>query len=459
MRKIMRRLHLPTKIKSPLFDSSLQQFLTGRIWLESQLPFLKQTILYHKTQQFITSEVGIQSQRCRRCMSEKLHYFRCSKCKGPCSYCIDCLQMGRVSQCSPLLKWQGPKPIVTMDMARMTWSGNLTDAQRRVAKDCIQGTTDHLIHAVTGAGKTEILFPIIEHALHRNLRVCIATPRTDVVLELFPRLQQAFQQANVQAFYGGSGHAKAYSPLIVATTHQLIRFENAFDVIFVDEADAFPYTYDEKLKAAVKKAKKRNARVLLVTATPTKKERQQFEKLGSYSFLSRRFHGADLPVPKYKGLWGYERQFRRGRIPSKLKIWVQNCLQQNKPILLFFPTIELMETALPLFQQLNGEFQAVHASDIGRKEKVQQLRDRGIPGLLTTTILERGITIPNVQVAVIGAESKIFNASALIQISGRVGRSKGASSGDVLFFHHGITWQMDEACSEIIRLNRQVMSK
>lgn len=459
MRKLMRRLHLPSKISSPLFDPTLQRFLTGRIWLESQLPFLEETIRYHITQRFINSEVGIQSKQCRRCLSNNLHYFRCSKCKATCSYCIDCLQMGRISQCSKLMKWQGPNPTVTKAMATMTWTGNLTIAQQQVAKDCIDSTSDHLIHAVTGAGKTEILFPIIEHVLRQNLRVCIATPRTDVVLELFPRLQQAFRKANVQAFYGGSGHPKTYSPLVVATTHQLIRFEDAFDVIFVDEADAFPYTYDEKLKTAVKKAKKSDGRVLLVTATPTKKERQQYEKLGRYSFLSRRFHGADLPVPKFKGLWGYNRLFRRGRIPSKLKVWVKNCLRQKKPILLFFPTIELMEIALPLFQEIDSRLEAVHASDPQRKEKVQQLRDRKISGLLTTTILERGITIPRVQVAVIGAESKIFNASALIQISGRVGRSKDASSGDILFFHHGITWQMDEATKEIIRLNRQGVTK
>ncbi|MFB8735903.1 helicase-related protein [Bacillus sp. SL00103] len=42
--------------------------------------------------------------------------------------------------------------------------------------------------------------------------------------------------------------------------------------------------------------------------------------------------------------------------------------------------------------------------------------------LVTTTILERGVTIPNVQVGVLGAESTIFTESALVQISGRAGR-------------------------------------
>lgn len=78
-----------------------------------------------------------------------------------------------------------------------------------------------------------------------------------------------------------------------------------------------------------------------------------------------------------------------------------------------------------------------------------------MPGLLTTTILERGITISNVQVAVIGAESPVFTASALIQIAGRVGRNIQFPDGDVLYFHHGITTEMDEARAKILFYNKK----
>lgn len=459
MRKLVKTLHLPMKIKIPLFDPALQKFLIGRIWLEEELPFLHQTIQYHRHQKFVKSEVGIQNKKCRRCESKRLHHFKCSKCRGQCAYCLNCLMMGRVSYCSNVVTWSGEEVNFPIKNSQMTWHGELTKAQKRVASDCVKHERDYLIHAVTGAGKTEILFPIIEKYLKQNKRVCLATPRTDVVLELFPRLQQAFQQTEVQALYGGSGQAKEYSPLILATTHQLIRFEKAFDVIIVDEADAFPYTYDKSLKRAVQKAKKQDARVILVTATPDLATRTAFQKDGSYSFLSRRFHGADLPVPRYDSLWSYARQIKKRRIPIKLKNWVESCLQKKLPFLVFFPTIDLMEQAIQLFQQLDETILSVHASEVNRKASVQLLRDGRIPGLLTTTILERGITIPKVQVAVVGAESRIFTASALIQISGRVGRSKDYSIGDIIFFHHGITRQMDEARKEIKRLNRQVMLK
>ena len=112
-----------------------------------------------------------------------------------------------------------------------------------------------------------------------------------------------------------------------------------------------------------------------------------------------------------------------------------------------------MEEAEPLFQQLDPRIKAVYAAHPDRKEHVQALRDKQLPGLLTTTILERGITIPNVQVAVIGAEQQTFNKGALIQIGGRVGRSSEYPDGDFVLFHHGISYAMDDAKTEIIRLN------
>ena len=146
---------------------------------------------------------------------------------------------------------------------------------------------------------------------------------------------------------------------------------------------------------------------------------------------------------------------QKNKIPQKLKNWTRARLANNEPFLLFFPTIDLMEQAIPLFQALHPDIEAVHAEDPHRKQKVIHLRNEKIKGLLTTTILERGITIKNVQVAVIGAENKIFTSSALIQISGRVGRNANYPTGEVIFFHHGITVEMDVAKEEIKRLNKE----
>ncbi|MBU5224822.1 DNA/RNA helicase, partial [Vibrio cholerae] len=72
-----------------------------------------------------------------------------------------------------------------------------------------------------------------------------------------------------------------------------------------------------------------------------------------------------------------------------------------------------------LLQPIVDKVEAVHAEDPDRKEKVQKMRNKEVDLLVTTTILERGVTFPNVDVAVLGAENRIFTESALVQIAGR----------------------------------------
>jgi len=360
--------------------------------------------------------------------------------------------------CDELILWKGTDTLKPKSQVQFAWSGKLTSQQEKAANELahsISQNRNHLVHAVCGAGKTEILFATIYDSLKAGKRVCVATPRTDVVLELYPRFKQVFQKISIHALYGGSENNTQFAQLILATTHQLYRFEHAFDVMIVDEADAFPYTYDEALQRAVLKAKKTDAPIAFVTATPSIEllNQQKREDWGC-SFIARRFHGQPLPVPRFQSLWNYEKAFQKNKIPQKLQTWVMQRLQQNEPFLIFFPTIELMEQATPLFQKLESTIESVHSEDPDRKEKVLELRNEKRKGLLTTTILERGITIENVQVAVVGAENPVFTSSALIQISGRVGRNVQYPNGDIVFFHHGITIEMDRARKKIMEMNR-----
>ena len=61
-----------------------------------------------------------------------------------------------------------------------------------------------------------------------------------------------------------------------------------------------------------------------------------------------------------------------------------------------------------LLKGLDNRIDGVHAEDSMRKEKVAAFRKGEIPLLVTTTILERGVTVKNLQVAVLGAEEEIF---------------------------------------------------
>lgn len=464
------------KYKGLIVDPIIRNFFIGRILPMEHTPFEKEKIHLYIQRNYLKRKQAVikkpakfffqkETYFCERCHStnpSEFVEFECAKCGKRCVYCRHCIQLGRMSSCTELLVWNGPIPKWTKKHT-FSWDGTFSDLQQKAAdelEESLRKQRSHLLHAVCGAGKTEILFPAVYRSLQNGWRVCIATPRTDVVLELFPRFQKVFPHTCIHAYYGGAPKQKGLAQIVIATTHQLYRFEQAFDVIIVDEADAFPYTYDQALQKAVWKAKKKEAPIMLVTATPSAEILAKVKKEGlGYSFIPRRYHGFPLPIPRFESLWFYAKQIEEGTIPKKLARWTEMRLRKKEPFLIFFPTIDLMEKATPLFQQLHPFITSVYSEDPERKEKVLKLRNEEIPGLLTTTILERGITIKNVQVAVVGAEEKVFTSSALIQISGRVGRNVRFPTGDVVFFHHGISMEMDKARGEIIRLNQQGFPK
>ena len=104
------------------------------------------------------------------------------------------------------------------------------------------------------------------------------------------------------------------------------------------------------------------------------------------------------------------------------------------PLLIFVSEIELgqqfTEDLKNTFQR-NSSFVSSQTTD--RLRMVEEFRNRAITMLVSTTILERGVTFPFVDVFVLESNHKLFTKSALVQISGRVGRSKERPTGKLLF--------------------------
>ena len=69
------------------------------------------------------------------------------------------------------------------------------------------------------------------------------------VLELYKRLQNDFS-CDIALLHGESGPIS--NSLVVATTHQLLKFYHAFGLLIVDEVDAFPYVDNTMLYYAVR---------------------------------------------------------------------------------------------------------------------------------------------------------------------------------------------------------------
>ncbi|MCD5325917.1 MULTISPECIES: DEAD/DEAH box helicase [Pontibacillus] len=426
--------------------------LSGKLLLEHQLPVDKDELIQKK---YLTKIPAITKKHfdytCHRCGNRVQRFFGSWPCRcGDCVYCRKCVVMGRVSFCSSLYIWTGPRASFPCLSNACAWEGELSRYQRTASgriREAVDERSRLLVWAVCGAGKTEMLFAGLEKAFAEGKRVCLATPRADVVRELRPRFARAFPDIKIVARYGGSEEVDEGAQFLLATTHQLLYYARAFDVMIIDEVDAFPYHSDPMLPYSSARALKTDGSLIYLTATPRLdlKIRSHLNILPTV-FVPQRFHGHPLPVPVFRSSFDLKRRV----VPKGLKVWLQEKKKAGRRVLLFASTIEKAEK---LTIELPGSI-AAHSEDPERETKIQRFREKEVDLLITTTILERGVTFPSIDVAVLDAGHDVFDEAALVQIAGRAGRSPDDPSGDVVFFHNGASDGMVNARDSIRRMNK-----
>ncbi len=458
--------HSPELNSSFKYSTELQSILSGRRLLLDDIPFQINILQEHYENGYAKYSKGITNKNnqysCVRCGNEEQRLFAsflCARCEKQCVYCRHCLMLGRVSQCTPLVHWIGPLVEYNPLDNPLQWKGTLSKGQEQASKhivNAIDNESELLVWAVCGAGKTEVLFEGINYALKNGKRVCIATPRTDVVKELTPRLKQAFPRVEVSSLYGGSEDKSAQGKLLISTTHQLLRLYQTFDVLIIDEVDAFPYSADRSLVFAVNQAKKEHASIIYLTATPSIEMQNRITKKDlPVVKIPRRYHGYNLPVPTFEWCGNWQKKLKKNKLPLVIDLWIKERVEINKQLFIFVPTVDMLEQVTNLIEKITSRVDGVHAEDPNRHEKVEKFRNGETLVLVTTTILERGVTVANIDVAVFGSDEPVFTESALVQMAGRVGRSASFPSGDVRFFHFGKTKAMIAAKNHIEAMNKE----
>jgi competence protein ComFA len=322
------------------------------------------------------------------------------------------------------------------------------------------GTGDQdtfLIWAVTGAGKTEMIFPLLAAALASKGTALVATPRKDVVLELSPRVQSAFPAARVVTLYGGSEQRWDYGDIVIATTHQLMRFRHRFDIVVIDELDAFPFHNSATLAFAARKVCKPGGRYVLLSATPPLAMRLAAER-GRLPHVKvpARYHRHPLPVPRLCESKSLQEMLSTSKLPRSVLQRIRESLGRGAQLFVFVPAIAQVDPLVSLLQRKSPSVvvRGTSSQDPERAEKVQAFRDGRIRLLVTTTILERGVTVPRSDVIVLDADSRLFDEASLVQMAGRAGRSKLDPDGNVIFIAKDRTRSQLAAARHIRRMNR-----
>ncbi len=410
--------------------------------------------------------------RCRRCLSDQISLVPCIYCRCErCPQCASCGSLGRSSACAGLYH----RPIA--DKVRRGGSGqvrfalgdggerrgetathvevrlpfSLSPRQAQISDALRRSSADALIWAACGAGKTEVTYGAIEDVLRRGGRALFSVPRRDVVQQLGERLRSVFHGVEIVALHGGTPLKYARSELVVATAHQAVRFRACFDVLVIDEVDAFPLSSEPWLRTALDRTLRPGGRRIIMTATPPESLKiwAKIEGIETH-VLPKRPHGRPLPAPEIV-TWGRKDSERL----AAMRRFLGSSLARGRRVILFVPTVPKGYDLLERLSNLGlGRVAYIHGSDARRSEKLKDAELGKIDVLISTTVLERGITIPKVDVAVADADDeRVFDAAALIQMAGRSGRKMDDPTGDVVFFAGTTTPAMRLAVNTINQLN------
>lgn len=378
----------------------------------------------------------VQNNICQRCGTklQNLHL--------DIPFCQACEEMGKIT--INTVFYQRPYQLYNNNRISKI-DLNLTALQTKASKFIKKNLSlnqEILIWAVCGAGKTEITFKAIEEIINQNKYVAFAIPRIDILYEIAERLKEYFPNNDIVIL---NSHEKIiqHGQLYVLTTNQLLNFYQAFSLIIVDEADAYPFADNQKFKFGLTNALREHSTVVYLTSTPS----DALKKLDKKFIIYKRWHNHKLPIPFVIQQNLISLNFNL--IPYKLSKYLNSKRQK----LIFLASKQKVEHVSLILNKHGYSSEFCHSHDQERLTKVQLFREGKIQILVTTSILERGVTFNNLDVFVLDSSNEYYTVANLVQIAGRVGRKKDFQEGIVIFFYQNKTKILYQALHQIKYMN------
>lgn len=324
---------------------------------------------------------------------------------------------------------------------------SLTKYQKEISDKCALfiKKSDVLLHCVCGAGKTEIVVKSISEALEKRQKVCYAIARKEVVIELYERFKRIFFDAKVIALYGGH-HNELIGDLIICTTHQLFRYYKTFDLLILDEVDAFPLNNNYELMNITLNSCK--GRIIFSTATLNdfidnilKERKVQELKLTIRPSLK------PLIVPKtFYGPVLF------------LHIYLLIILKRMKNQCIIFVSSKSEAKTLHMIFKRFLSCTYVYAEHQERNKNIRDFKEKKYQFIFATSVLERGITIKDINVIIMNIHKDVFKKENLIQMLGRVGRNFSNPYGEAYILSAYQNQDIKLAIEEIKNANELSLS-
>ena len=318
---------------------------------------------------------------------------------------------------------------------------DLTKAQKHVIKEIYSELkagkiVNRLIQGDVGSGKTIVSFIMLLYMVENNYQGVIMAPTEILAMQHYLGIVDEFMNLDIRVeLLTGSVKGKKKEKLlneikeglvdIVIGTHSLIEdnviFKN-LGLIVIDEQHRFGVTQRKLLRD-----KGNLANLIVMSATPIPRS------------LALTIYG-DLDVSIIDEL-------PAGRSPIKTK-WIQNEIDRQKmynfmekkmkdgrQVYIVSPLIEESETlnvksAQETYEEYisifpNRKIGLMHGrQNCKEKQKVmEQFKNHELDILVSTTVIEVGVNVPNASIMVI-RDAQRFGLSSLHQLRGRVGRGK-----------------------------------
>lgn len=268
-----------------------------------------------------------------------------------------------------------------------------------------------------GSGKTLV---ILAAAAMNYPRISYLMAPTSILAEQIYAEARRLLPPQIKALLVKSGDREpnfAGAHLIIGT-HALLYHELApSNLIMVDEQHRFGSNQREKIARLTENGEFR-AHFIQFSATPIPRTLSMIQsELVSFSFLKQ------LPFEKQiktiilqnDGFAGFMQDLRCELAAGNQAIIVYPLVQQSEN-----SVYQSLEEAAPFWKAQFADMMITHGSDKDKEEILRRFRDEGRL-LITTTIVEVGISLPRLSVIlIVGAER--MGLASLHQLRGRVGR-------------------------------------
>ncbi len=212
----------------------------------------------------------------------------------------------------------------------------------------------YLLYGVTGSGKTEVYFKLIEEVLKKNKSVIYLVPEIYLVSQIYQRLINRFDKSQIVLWHSSLSRNQRLDywqslqdsafyekPKIIlgARSAILAPLEN-LGLVIVDEAhdqsykQASPAPRYDAIKTAIKRAEIENCPIILGTATPNVSEYYDCLESNSILELKSRFQSVPMPEVVVVDLQNEYSKNNKNIISHLLRFNIEKALERKEQVIL-----------------------------------------------------------------------------------------------------------------------------